>query len=184
MRRRYTRWRFPHPASLRETWPRPPNGGHSRPRQSDGMKRQCSSRSGGPDGLRSRISRQAKGRHTPASSLAIGAVIVGLLVPATPASAQWGAPTPQPYCSSSVGCYINPATGKPVYTTLGPTLTAQERQWLGECELRLAGSGFAGAGGLAGRNWLAILGAAFNGGAALVGPCKNLWNSTARYRRG
>lgn len=123
-------------------------------------------------------------RGRPGIALGVIAIVAASLLPATSASAQWGAPEPSRYCSSSVACYINPSTGRAVYTTVGPVSTSRERELLGQCQLRLAGSGFGIAGGLAGRNWLAILGATFNGGAALTGPCKDLWNSTARFRRG
>lgn len=123
------------------------------------------------------------GRRRFLTAVVVTTIVATSLIPATGASAQWGAPEPQRYCSSSVGCYVDPSTGRAVYTTLGPTLTARERALLGQCQTRLAGSGFGLAGGIAARNWLAILGAAFNGGAALTGPCKDLWNSTARYRR-
>ena len=160
-----------------------PKGGHPAPCNCPGMRNRCSepisesiARSS-PGSLPSPVHRGFQG------ALLVTAIVASSLVPATGASAQWGAPEPQRDCSSSVGCYVDPATGRAVYTTLGPTLTARERDLLGQCQLRMAGSGAALAGGLAGRNWLAILGAAFNGGAALAGPCKDLWNSTARYRR-
>ncbi|XUK61063.1 Secreted protein [Plantibacter sp. RU18] len=97
----------------------------------------------------------------------------------TPASAQWGESTAT-NCTSSTGCYVQ--DGKPVKTMVGPTLTGQERAWQTECNLRMAGTALAGAGGIMSANWLAVLGAGANGGAALVGPCKSLWNSTERYR--
>lgn len=115
------------------------------------------------------------------TKMTFGATIVAGLVlgGGTAANAQWGETTPS-YCSSSTGCYT--VDGQAVTTTYGPQLTSRENQLRLECNLRLAGTGFAGAGGIMSGNWLAIIGAAFNGGSALVGPCQDLWNSTARYR--
>lgn len=115
------------------------------------------------------------------TQMAIGATMAAGLVlgGGVSANAQWGE-TPMTYCSSSTGCYT--VNGKPVKTTVGPVLTAREKQLQLECNLRLAGTAFAGAGGIMSRNWLAIIGSAFNGGASLTGPCKTLWNSTTRFR--
>lgn len=96
------------------------------------------------------------------------------------AHAQWGDPISN-HCSSSTGCYMK--NGKAVQARLGPKLTAREESLRQQCNLRLAGTAFAGAGGIMSGNWLAIIGAAFNGGSALTGPCKQLWDSTKRYRR-
>ena len=118
------------------------------------------------------------------AKLAVGATMVaGMVVGgggiSVAGTAQWGETQPT-YCSSSTGCYM--VNGKPVRTTVGPVLTAREKQLQSECNLRLAGTAFAGAGGIMSSNWMAIIGAAFNGGSALTGPCKTLWDSTKRFR--
>lgn len=163
---------------------RPPNGGHGTYRHHADMQNSLGLRSTHPIVAGREPTRRSRlWFQRLASVAAAGAVVAGSLVPAASASAQWGAPAPRQYCSSSVGCYVDPATGRAVYTTVGPVLTSRERALLGQCQMRMAGSGFGVAGAIAGRNWLAFLGATFNGGAALVGPCKDLWNSTARFRR-
>lgn len=106
-----------------------------------------------------------------------GAILLGT---AAPAHAQWGQQPNPGYCSSSTGCYME--NGRPVQTTVGPDLTQREMDLQAQCNLRLAGTAFAGAGGVMSRNVFAILGAAFNGGAALQGPCKEFWDSTSRFR--
>lgn len=108
-----------------------------------------------------------------AATLALGS--------APAAQAQWGQPDPAPYCSPSVGCYTG-SDGKPIFAK-GPELTAREEALRQQCYWRLAGSGVGLAGGIAGRNVLSVLAAVINGGSAISGPCRDLWNSTARFRR-
>jgi len=90
---------------------------------------------------------------------------------------------PSSYCSSSVGCYIDPKTKQPKHVTVGPKLTKKEQRLREDCYLRVAGSGSALAGGILGKNVLAILGGVFNGYTAINGPCKDFLKSTARFRK-
>lgn len=114
-----------------------------------------------------------------AVTLALTAVISLGIAPG--AQAQWGEPTPAPYCSASVGCYTG-ANGQPIFAK-GPALTAREESLRQQCYWRLAGSGVGLAGGIAGKNVLSVLAAVINGGSAISGPCRDLWNSTARFRK-
>ncbi|MGR0161468.1 hypothetical protein [Paenarthrobacter nitroguajacolicus] len=107
------------------------------------------------------------------ASMGVAAVLVG--GSATVANAvDWGG-TPE-YCSPSIGC-IGQYGGKNIYA---PTtaLSAYERQKLLECNLQLSGALV----GAASRSWTGIGAAIASGGAALAGPCADLWNSTSRFR--
>lgn len=121
-----------------------------------------------------------RARRVILSISAVGLLTFGLAAPAqAEVLDQWGE-QPTTYCSSSVGYYMD--HGRPVHTTYGPRLTLHEQALQRRCYLRLAGTGFAGAGGVMTGNWLAVLGAAFNGGEALEGVCSDFWNATSRFR--
>lgn len=96
------------------------------------------------------------------------------------AQAQWGNTGPAPYCAPSVGCYTG-SDGKPIFAK-GPALTSREESLRQQCYWRLAGAGSSLAGGIASRNVLVTLGAVIQGGTAATGPCRDLWNSTKRFR--
>jgi len=87
-----------------------------------------------------------RARRAILSISAVGLLTLGLAAPAqAEVIDQWGE-QPITYCSSSVGCYMD--HGHPVHTTYGPHLTLHEQALQRRCYLRLAGTGFAGAGGV------------------------------------
>lgn len=117
-------------------------------------------------------------KHRVAAAVLAATLTLGV---APAANAQWGDPGTAPYCSPSVGCYTDSA-GRPIFAKISG-LTSREESLRQQCYWRLAGSGFAIAGGIAGKNPWAIIGAVFNAAAAATGPCRDFWNSTARFRK-